>query len=723
MATLVGSSLSVQAQESNQVQLSIERANEHGWITVTAAGPSNQVFTLQSSSNFVDWHHLALTLHGLDRYPDVRSTNQPAQFYRAFLTEPTSTNDWKNQAVVPNDPFRSAEIGISLEEIRWVKFAIPLEDPIRVYYQNSRQYLFHYDFATTRLTDFMGLTHPEFDRISLHPQQDQSILLGTLLLPPAPNVSEFGVQFVGLEPYDRETIRDYFHLVTGTVSSDPGVRALYMPTFEQIAVVETNQNWFADQGIEIAATTRWLQQNQCYSTGWALGPLKFFTSQDVQQAYLDGDLQPTDRLLTDGIPAELPFLAGIITLSPATPNSHVAILARSYGIPFAYLPNPEDQNLFMSLVNRTIGLRVMDDFNGCLVKVFDLENELSPELKSEILDLKSPPEIGFAPKSRYGVPVVSAETLTPDDIRYVGGKAANYGLLRQTIPDHSRFAVAFTFDLWDAFLDQSLPEGPSLRMEIQSRLEGLTYPPNMSMLSSNLAELRDIIRDVADFTPSQKQTVTNALSFFDPIRKIRFRSSTNVEDSESFTGAGLYDSYSGCLLDDLDEDDMGPSGCDPLKEEERGVFRAMKRVYASFYNDNAYLERLRHGIDENLIGMGILAHHSFPDANELANGVATLDITPSGSSPRMLGDLVTQKGATPVTNPDGAAMPEVVYGSKYTFGSFFNINQRSSSGSPWCVCIGMGRRISPVDGSVSICCRGLCGSFHKQGAISPGLRI
>jgi len=83
-------------------------------------------------------------------------------------------------------------------------------------------------------------------------------------------------------------------------------------------------------------------------------------------------------------------------------------------------------------------------------------------------------------------------------------------------------------------------------------------------------------------------------------KKIRFRSSTNVEDAGNFSGAGLYDSFSGCLADDLDEDNLGPSICDPRKPKERGAIRAIKKVLASFYNENAFLERLRHDIDEKM---------------------------------------------------------------------------------------------------------------------------
>src|SRR5262249_35643656 len=160
--------------------------------------------------------------------------------------------------------------------------------------------------------------------------------------------------------------------------------------------------------------------------------------------------------------------------------------------------------------------------------------------------------------------------------------------------------------------------------------------------------IRELIQHDTDFSAAQKQEIIAALNIFDPARNIRFRSSTNVEDSEQFTGAGLYDSYSGCLLDDLDNDNNGPSQCDPSETNERGVFRAIKRVYASFYNDNAVIERLRHGIDEETVGMAILVHHSTPDDFELANGVATIKAIRGAGFDTTDGDLVTQKGAVSV---------------------------------------------------------------------------
>jgi hypothetical protein len=198
-----------------------------------------------------------------------------------------------------------------------------------------------------------------------------------------------------------------------------------------------------------------------------------------------------------------------------------------------------------------------------------------------------------------------------------------------------------------------------------------------------LAEVRDLMRNQADFAPATQWLILDALldAGFVTDRRIRFRSSTNVEDSEQFSGAGLYDSYSGCLGDDLFGGETGPSWCNPDEPRKRGVFRALRRVYASFYNDHAFLERLRHGLDESQVGMGVLVHYSFPDEIELANGVATFEIqqaqVPNQRS--VNAKFVTQPGATSVTNPEGNALPEVLLASSWAGGSPWLDLRRHSS--------------------------------------------
>ena len=594
---------------------------------------------------------------------------------------------WKNQISHPNEPFRV--VGTSANDPDWVKFTILLSpyDSNTVYFQDSREYTFHYNFATEQLEPFVGMSRSEYDQVTLY-EQGQRAVLGAVIMPPTggypapPAPPEYGIQFVRLDPYTREEIVEMFNVVKAGIIADPGVQALYFPSYEQLATAEANRDWFESQGIALGSTGRWAEGNACYSQGWALGELKFFPGDQIAGAYLAGDLLPGDILLTDGVPAEVPFVAGIISLLPSTPNSHVAILAKTYGVPFCHVALVEDANRAQQLVGHKIVLRVFDMYSGNNVRLIDVEGILDEATIAEILALKAPPVLNIPPMAHYGAYSAPAEGLLPSDIQYFGGKAANFGIVRTAVPGNSPVAAAFSFDLWNEFLDQNLGGGNTLREEIAARLSGYTYPPShMAALSADLAAIREgLFKNtyVTSFTQAQKDAVISVLQDpnygYDPNSKIRFRSSTNVEDSNQFTGAGLYDSYSGCLADDLDGDSTGPCICDPNRPRERGVFRAIRRVFASFYNDNAFLERLRHDVNETDVGMALLVHHSFPDEFELANGVAIL--TKWYKTWRI--ELVTQLGATSVSNPGDGSIPEEVSVYVSSYGTYPELVRQSN---------------------------------------------
>ncbi len=646
----------VPAQAGEALRLRLLRGEPGGWARVRGDGAgTNQLLTLHASSNLVDWPSIAV-LHGDSfEFADPASARLPRRFYRMSAAPLAPTNDWKNQIMCPYEPFAlSSDTGEY-----WVKFAILLPDPTRVFYADAHRYRFHYDFATARLEPLLGISPADLERISFY-NQGREVALGTVLFPYYPR-DEYGIQFISRDPLPRELVRDLFELVRSTVIGEAGVRAFYIPTFEQAAATHAEGEFFASNGIPVSSAERWVGGDICYSSGWALGTLKFFSATNVAAAYADGRLRPQDILITDGIPAELPYVSGIITLAPTTANSHVAILARSYGVPFAYLIEESERARVLELTNREIVLQTGGPDVGsgiCRVLAIAVDPPLEPAARSELLALRTSPAFEMVPKERHGAYFAAVDNLTPAEIRFFGGKAANCGLLRRVIPSNSLPAVAISFDLWDDFMAQMLATGRTLGQEISNRLAGFAYPPDVGALQIQLAAIRSLIRTATQFTASQQQAITNALAVFDRQRKIRFRSSTNVEDAESFTGAGLYDSYSGCLADDQDGDNAGPSACDPAEADERGVFRAIRRVYASFYNDNAYLERLRLGVNDNQAGMAVLVHHSTPDEMEMANGVATG--TWHAAYQYFEGNLVTQLGAVSVANPDGSAIPEEV---------------------------------------------------------------
>jgi hypothetical protein len=493
--------------------------------------------------------------------------------------------------------------------------------------------------------------------------------MATVLM--SPDGGELAVQFVGHDAYPREDIAAWTHMIVSAVQSAQPLTVLYMPTYEQTAAAEADQGWFASQGITVADSSRWMQGNVTYAEGWATGRLVQVPAAQISDAYGDGRLRPTDLLLlTDGVPAEVPFVRGIVTLAPATPNSHVAILARNQQIPFVWVQGADEQQRILQLAGQPVLLRA----SAWRVRVSPIDNPLEPASVADWLNAQqTPAPANVTPKAPYGQWLEDATDLTPDQIKYFGGKASNYGLIRRTIPNDSQRAMAFSFDLWDAFMSNRHPTtGRTLREEIDDRLGGFTYPPaDMALARARLAEVNTLIRKTVKWTEAQRaQILAELIDGFPDVphnQFLRFRSSSNAEDSQELTGAGLYDSFSGCIADDTDSDTQGPSHADPDEPDEKGVFRAIEKVFASFYNENAWLERLRHGVREQDTGMALLVHHNFPDSLEMANGVVTFKYSrfEHGDYREVsyAADIVTQLGAFSVTNPEGGMIAEEVYAS------------------------------------------------------------
>ena len=631
---------------------------------------NRRVYEVFRSFDWSTWSLLATAHHWPFEYEDFSARERAAAFYRLDVRAKESRDDWKNLVAIPglrgdryvDESFFAPTSGAALLQPSWIKFAILLKEPNRVIYQDSSRYTFHYDFAVRRIASFSGLNRTQFDAVALHPGESQQVVLGAVLYPRYSGANEVGIQFVGNRPYPPELVANWFERVRSTVNASPGTAFYYMPTFEQAALNSEDIEFLRTRGVTVASPDRWQPGNGVYSEGWGMGVLRFEKYSEISQAYSEGRLRSEDILLTDGVPAEIPMVAGVISLTPATPNSHVALLSQSFNIPFAYLRDSDERERVMGLTGTEVYFSASTGFffnseSNTRVRIVPIGETVPESLRGEMLGLKAPGKLDYIPRETLGEISRNTASLTTDDVRYFGGKASNFGLLRRTLPNRSPEAIGLSFDLWDGFLDQSVNGGGTLRTFIDTALQPFQWPVrDMAVLEQTLETIRDQIRD-GRFTDLQRQAIVESLQLFDPARKIRFRSSTNMEDSDTFVGAGLYDSYSGCLQDDIDGDESGPSGCDPLEPQERGVFRAIRKVYASFYNLNAFLQRLRFGVLESEVGMAVLVHHSFPDEFEQANGVA---VVRESFGDRWEAEIVSQQGATSVSNPERGVLPETV---------------------------------------------------------------
>jgi hypothetical protein len=221
----------------------------------------------------------------------------------------------------------------------WVKFTIRVNAPDVVYFQNSGAIPFHHDFVSMSLAPYIGWTPAEIDAVSLHAEGQELVFGAVLYSPSVPQ--EVAIQLVRQDAYSAADVIKYFEAVRASVKAAPEVPFFYFPTFEHQEAAAGYRQELEDAGIPIGSTARWLRGDACYAFGWARGRLVFVAGDDIADAYAAGDLGPNDILFTDGVPAEIPFVAGVVSLTPSTPSSHVAILAGDWEIPFAFLAQPE----------------------------------------------------------------------------------------------------------------------------------------------------------------------------------------------------------------------------------------------------------------------------------------------------------------------------------------------------------------------------------------------
>src|SRR4030095_9515604 len=100
-------------------QLEIIRPERNGWIRLNAPSQPSTLLRLQASPGLLPWAPFATLHDGAFAYPDAESGHLTQRFYRGFAQPRTAIDDWKNQIVLPSDPFRSDSGNAS--EVRWVK--------------------------------------------------------------------------------------------------------------------------------------------------------------------------------------------------------------------------------------------------------------------------------------------------------------------------------------------------------------------------------------------------------------------------------------------------------------------------------------------------------------------------------------------------------------------------------------------------------------------------
>lgn len=301
------------------------------------------------------------------------------------------------------------------------------------------------------------------------------------------------------------------------------------------------------------------------------------------------DIRPTDILLLKEVPVTFPIVSGVVVTSFQTPLSHVSILGHNRKIPICAYTELFEHKALLELDGKTIEFTVTQDTFFLTPKEVDLSKLWKGQKEIRL-------------KADYSVDsLIPVEYLNERQRFVVGNKAANFGELHHfsqkmafKVPE-SAFAIPFA-----CYRDHILKSG------VQSKISALLRKDNFSRPSAEIRKDLEEIQQLILTTPinaALERSVVALIERLGVYRRMRFRSSTNAEDSEGFSGAGLYTSKTG-----------------EIGNPKKPIDGAIKAVWASLWSYEAFMEREAFNIDHSTVAMGILVHRSFPE--EAVNGVA-----------------------------------------------------------------------------------------------------
>jgi len=174
------------------------------------------------------------------------------------------------------------------------------------------------------------------------------------------------------------------------------------------------------------------------------------------------------------------------------------------------------------------------------------------------------------------------EDLGRDDVNVAGGKGASLGELSRagaTVPP----GFVVTTDAWDAFMAEADPEG-----DLRGVIEGLSHD-DLEGLAEACVSVRERMTDSA--FPAELQEPLEAAYFRlagpDGTLPVAVRSSATAEDSADASFAGLQDTY------------LWVRGLPAM-------LHALRRCWASWYNDESVAYRRKKGMSEEGIGMAVV---------------------------------------------------------------------------------------------------------------------
>lgn len=398
---------------------------------------------------------------------------------------------------------------------------------------------------------------------------------------------------------------------------------------------------------------------EAYTPGLAYGRVRSFTDAEFFAAG-PAAFGWQDILVFDQPPVYLEgVMAASVTDARQDVLTHLNVLSALRGTPNMRVADALE--VFASLEGRLVRLESREDWYS-VREVSAAEAEAHWAMQRPRAQLNAPPDRGFEEMTGLDDIPTDNRPARQAAVSRFGSKATSLGVLRQHIdPSRVTEGLAIPMGAYFRFMDENRWDAPvdagtrdaSYAETLTAWLADDAFGSDAKLRAQRLEALRTEMVEAGVVAPETLDAVKTAVVGLmgRPDVMMRFRSSSNAEDSLSFNGAGLYHSASGCVPDTAGN---ATSHCDA----ERGpkpIDTAIKTVWASLWSFGAFEEREYYQLDHGEVGMAILVNPRFAD--ELANGVAFTGNPADPEDDRFT--INVQVGEAPVVSPAPGVIAEL----------------------------------------------------------------
>ncbi|MBP9682124.1 MAG: hypothetical protein KBD76_12015 [Bacteriovorax sp.] len=513
-----------------------------------------------------------------------------------------------------------------LANIPFVKFVIDRENNNEIHFLNDRFYHLHAYYVADHL---LKMSHEEFfKRIdsfneAIYHTDQRRFFFGTIGRIKKDNRSIYLLETQEIDTMGKELIIDLYSIVKKNIH--PNFELVYKPAnhIQEKAVEQISAKIIPRMlTSEIYATSNFISLN----SGVTEGRIRLFQNEDEFHR-TQSTIEWFDIIVMNRVPDNVPRVSGIINAQFTTPLSHTNVLASGWKIP----------NCIQRDIIETIK---QEKWDGTWVRY-----EVSPTApKALITPIEKPAElikpnwvmqkITLVNPDIDDTKICSLSELRMSDHYKYGTKAANLGEMKHILKNGSSRILGFyqvsrpprenlllhlanflnTAEHEDLLKSSSeflttflkVPHGIALPFSFQRQF--LESSPQIQQAIGKLKMALELdAHEIDSLCVSLQQLILNTripdilkekidhmiIKELSGVSTFVVRSSSNAEDLENFSAAGIYESING------------------IKSTEK-IFEAIKQVWASLVSARSVRLRQQSGISLDQSYMGVIVQREIP---------------------------------------------------------------------------------------------------------------